>query len=490
MVDCNDNNSKQAAWVALGSLFSFGFGIVSSMILSRYFDKGDYGTYKQVLYVYETLLTVFTLGLPRAFSFFLPRVEMSMAKDLINKITRLFFILGLCFSILLFVFASQIAILLKNPDLVQALKIFSIVPFLMLPTMGLEGILSTYRKNKFMTLYIICSRCAMLLFVALPVVVFNVNYIGAIIGFVFSSAVAFVIALILKYMPVKNSGNDKTNIRYSDILKFAIPLLFANIWTIIIVSSDSFFVSRYFGREVFAEFANGWMELPFIGMISGACATVLSPIFSRLSYKQIDPKTEIYPIWISVFQKSALLVYPILMFCCFYADVIMSFFFGEQYAVSGAYFVLKNVNCFFTVIVFGPLLINIGKVKLYSNVHMYGALLLIFVEYIVVNTCDSVYALLVTSTVCAVLRVLCLLCFIAKYFNVSLWNVFPIRTLIKILPATALILVVLRRVMILIQWNLFVLLSVSFVVYAGVYMLYARFVKIDYMSLLKPLINR
>ena len=118
------NNSRQAAWVAMGSLFSFGFSIVSSMILSRYFDKADYGTYKQVMYVYNTLLTVFTLGLPKAYSYFLPRVNPQEAKDLINKITRLFFLLGGVFSILLFLGASLIAQFLKNPDLEIAYAIF------------------------------------------------------------------------------------------------------------------------------------------------------------------------------------------------------------------------------------------------------------------------------------------------------------------------------------------------------------------------------
>ena len=101
------NNTKQAAWVAVGSLCSFGFSIVSSMILSRYFNKTDYGTYKQVMYVYNTLLTVFTLGLPKAFSYFLPRVELTQSKSLIRKITNLFFLLGGVFSLLLFVFHFQ-----------------------------------------------------------------------------------------------------------------------------------------------------------------------------------------------------------------------------------------------------------------------------------------------------------------------------------------------------------------------------------------------
>src|SRR5690554_4623320 len=153
------------------------------MILSRYFTKDDYGTYKQVLYVYTTLLTVFTLGLPKAFSYFLPRVDENQAKSLIKKITNLFFLLGALFSIILFFGSDYIAVFLRNPDLAYALKIFSPVPFLMLPTMGLEGILATFRKTKFMTLYTVVTRVMMLLFVALPVILFDGGYIQAIIGF-------------------------------------------------------------------------------------------------------------------------------------------------------------------------------------------------------------------------------------------------------------------------------------------------------------------
>ena len=172
-----NSNTVQTFWVSLGSLFSFGLVIISSMIFSRYFLKEDYGTYKQVMYVYNTLLTVFTLGLPRAYSYFLPRVKEAQAKDLIKKITNLFFLLGAIFSILLFILSPQIASVLKNEDLKLALRVFSPVPLLMLPTMGLEGILSTYRKTKFIAIYTIITRVFILLCVALPVVVFHGNYI-------------------------------------------------------------------------------------------------------------------------------------------------------------------------------------------------------------------------------------------------------------------------------------------------------------------------
>ena len=134
------SNSKQAVWVAIGGFFSFIVGIVSPMILSRFFDKGDYGTYKQVMYVYNTLLAVFTLGLPKAYAYFLPKFAIEYSKDIISKVTKIFFILGAVFSLFLLCFAGPIALVMNNPDLKMALIVFSPTPFLLLPTMGLDAI--------------------------------------------------------------------------------------------------------------------------------------------------------------------------------------------------------------------------------------------------------------------------------------------------------------------------------------------------------------
>ena len=79
---------------------------------------------------------------------------------------------------ILFVGAPIIAQILNNPDLEVALRYFAPVPFLMLPTMGLDGILSTYKENKFLAGYTIFTRVVMLCCVALPIVIWNLDYIG------------------------------------------------------------------------------------------------------------------------------------------------------------------------------------------------------------------------------------------------------------------------------------------------------------------------
>lgn len=485
------NNTQQAFWLALGSLFSFGFALVSSMILSRYFPKSDYGTYKQVLYVYSTLLTVFTLGLPKAFTYFLPRVPDNQAKSMIKKITNLFFLLGGIFSVVLFAGSDAIAVFLKNPDLALALKIFSPVPFLMLPTMGLEGILSTYRLNKFNAVYTVLTRTIMLLCVALPVLLFGGDYIQAIIGFVIGSALSFAIALYLKYYPVRNKGNEKVEKTYREIFEFSLPLLYASLWGILISSADQFFISRYFGAEVFAEFSNGALELPFVGMIVGATATVLSPIFSRMSHEQLDPQKQIFPVWKSVFEKSALLIYPLLIYAWFFSDIIMIVLYGEQYEISSIYFKIKSITNFFAIIIFAPLLINIGKVKYYARIHMLIAILVIIMEYLSVLIFNSPYAISVVSLIMQLLKTYLLLYAVSKYFGLRTYQLFPIKLIVKILLPSALILGIEYYIFVTFyDINNIILLFLSFAVYIIVFYVISKIMKLDYMSVLKPLLRR
>ena len=485
------NNTKQAAWVAIGSLCSFGFSIVSSMILSRYFNKADYGTYKQVMYVYNTLLTIFTLGLPKAFSYFLPRVELGQSKSLIRKITNLFFLLGGAFSLLLFVFSPQIALILKNPDLTKALRIFAIVPFFLLPTMGLDGILATFKQSKFIAVYHISTNIFKLLCVALPVMVWDLGYEQALMGFVISSFITFLLALYLKYLPVRNEGNEKCEITYKDIFKFSIPLLTASLWGILISSADQFFVSRYFGNEVFAEFSNGSMELPFVGMIVGACATVLSPIFSRLSHEQVDPKKDIYPLWMSVFEKTAKLIYPLVIYCMVFADIVMVTLYSGKYVDSQNYFRIKLITNFFTLISYGPLIINLGKVKYYSRVHMVTAFLVIGLEFLSVKTLQSPYAISWISMLCHVGKIFAMLFMVSKFFGVKFHQLFPLKLIGLILIPSALFLLLERWILIdLCHLNSWLVLFVSLIVYALVYFAYSIFVKMDYIGLIAPLIKK
>lgn len=438
------SNTKQALWIGLGSLSSFGFSIISAMILSRYLDKESYGTYKQVLYVYNSLLMIFTLCLPQAFGYFLPRVPKDEGRSVVNKITNVLLFSGCVFAILLFFGASTIASFLKNENLVDAIKLFSLVPFFLLPTMGLESIYATYRLTQIVTIYTISTRIILLICVICPVIVFHQSYMGVLLGFLLASFFNFIIALYLKSSPFKGLKHKATLYTYKDIFKFCLPLAFAAIWGMLISSSDQYFISHYFGTITFAEFSNGAMELPFVGMIVSACSTVLYPLFSKYDHEGIGVREKIFPVWQSVFIKTALIVYPLVIFCWFYATEIMTLLYGSQYVESGIFFRIKLIANFFTLIAFSPLILAIGKLNYYAKVHMWGAIILILLEYISVKTIDNAYVITGISVICHICRIIAMLVCVANYFRISLVALFPWSVIGKVLIPSSVFLTIFK----------------------------------------------
>ena len=425
----NTSNSRQAMWVAVGQFSAFAIGIISPMILSRYFSKGDYGTYKQVMYVYNTLLIVFTSGLPKAYSYFIPRVSLPESKDVIRKISRLFAILGLFLSLLLFCGASAIADLLHNPDLELAIKWFSPTPLLLLPVMGIEGILASYKKAKHIALFTLCMRVFTLLFTILPVITFNGTYIHSIIGFDIASLLTCIFSYYLKYLPTRGIELQRATVSYKEIFAFSLPLLSASLWIMLFQSTNQFFISRYYGNEVFAEFSNGFMEFPIIPMVVNSVATILAPLFAGMAVKN---KMSIGDIWNSALNKTIKIIYPVTIYCILFSNIVMTCFYGKMYSTSGIFFSIKNIEGFFSVIPFYPILMALGKTKEYSRVHMVIAFLLLPLEFFIVKLGLPVYTIGLAYVLCSLGKVILQFAVVGRSVEMPASVLIPYKAMIKV----------------------------------------------------------
>ena len=384
------------------------------------------------MFVYTTLLIVFTLGLPKAYAYFLPKYGREYSKDIINKITSMFIVLGTVFAVILFLCSGFISHILNNEDLDLALKIFAPTPLFLLPTIGLDGIYSSFRKTQYLTIYTIATRTLTVACTVFPVVVMKGNYIHALIGFDIASLLTCIIALIMKNLPVRNEANMRSSLTIREILQFSIPLLYASIWGIILSSANQFFISRYFGNKVFADFSNGFMEIPFATMIIGAVTTVLLPRFSEME-DGTRMNDEVYVLWQSALEKSAKIIFPILMFSVVFARLIMTCMYGDVYSTSAIYFMIKNVSSLLYIVPFAPIMLAIGKTKEYAHAHMIAALLIVILEYISVKTVNSPIAIAVVSEVCQALKIYLMMRVISHYAGRTIHELFPLKALSKIL---------------------------------------------------------
>lgn len=483
------DNSFQAMWVGMGSLSSFALAIASAAILSRYFNKTDYGTYRQILYVYNTLLVIFAAGLPSVFSYFLPRHTLEQGKEIVWKITKVLFLLGGIFSTFLFVFSGVIATVLKNPELSLGLKVFSPIPMLLLPTLGIEGIFSTYKKTIYIAIYNTLSRLLMLFFIVMPVILFKGDYIFAIYGWLVVSVISLLIALRFKRIPFKGVDSEASSLSYKQIFTYSLPLVAASIWGIAIRSADQFYISRFFGTEVFAEFSNGFIDIPFVGMVTGATTTVLFPIFSKIVNDNDKNKiNELLDLWRNALKKSAIIIYPIVIFFAFNAESIVIVLFSKTYIKSAIYFQIAMMLNFFNIIVFAPLLFALGENRFYARLHMFFALIAWIIGYAIILIFGSPIAIAVFSVLMSISKILISMNRISDIFKVDFWSLFPGRKFLLIIAHSVLVIGVLKILYYYFvpELNELLSLAITFTAYAMLLLGTSGIFKIDYFSVVKP----
>ena len=214
-------------------------------------------------------------------------------------------------------------------------------------------------------------------------------------------------------------------------------------------------------------------------------------MFSRQVHENADIKKEILPLWISVFEKTAKLIYPLVLFFWFFADIVMVLLYGAQYENSGIYFRIKLIVNFFTIISYVGLIMAINANKFYANVHLLHAVMLILLEFLSVKLFHSPYLITAISVFCRIGNTIAMLMFIAKYFNVRLIDLFPIKLIAKIVLPSILFLYAIRFLLDkFLHTEILIILITGFVIYAVVYFLWSLYVKIDYISVVSPLLER
>ena len=487
----NKSNTAQAFWVGLGSFSNFALGLVSAAILSRYFDKTEYGTYRQILYVYNTLLVIFSAGLPRVFSYFLPRFTRAQGKEIVWKVTKVLFLFGFVFSAFLFLLAGPISRALNNPELAIGLKYFSPIPMLLLPTLGIEGIFSSYRKTIYIAIYNFSTRTLMLLCIVLPVILLQGTYLYAIYGWIAVSVFTLGIAYYFKGIPFKGLETESSNLSFKEIFNYSLPLVSASIATMAIVGANQFYISRFYGTEVFAEFSNGFFEIPFVAMLTGASATVLMPMFSKIVYEKTN-LDQITTLWRNNMNKSAILIYPMVFFFISFSKEVITIIFSDTYINSAKYFSTAMVMNFFSIVMFAPLLFALGEVKFYARMHYIQAIATWVFAYLAMLIFNSPLAIAISYVSIFIIGVGVAIWYSALKIGVSFFVMFPVPRLLVISLHSAISIALVKLVLKYVLTNMegLLLIAVSGIIYLLLLVASAKLFNIRYWDVVLPLLNR
>lgn len=480
------SNFNQALWLSVSYVCSMAVGIVSAAILSRYFSKAEYGTYKQIMYVYHILFTVFQAGLPAVFTYFLPRYSQGGGKFIVKKINSLLFALGAFCSIVLFATSDLLAEILKNPELSTGLKIFSLFPLFTLPTLGVEGIYTVNKNTKFVAFYNITTRLLMLICIIVPVLFIKNDYRYALVGWGVASFVAFIIAMIAKNNVYKKVDEIEIPNIFRDVFDYTLPIMGSALVFMVFNSASQFFISRYYGTEAFAEYSNGYMTLPFAVIFITPVRMLLTPMFAKASGEG-NYSPALLTLHSSTKQIFVLLI-PLIVFAFAFAREIMQFLYGDAYINSYIFFRIILMFNFVEMFVFSSVMDAIGKTKQHFYFDVSCTIILWIIDMVLVVTCIGNPYLITAAFV--LLNATC------KYFLPGIYlytrehlyviTIDVLKSMLKVLLHTVLVALVVFNLhkIVDISCSPFIILCVSLIVYYLLLIITSKIININYLQAL------
>ena len=257
----------------------------------------------------------------------------------------------------------MLAKLFNNTDLNHSMKWLMIYPFFQIPITLLLSVFIYEGKTKFVGVYssvygLVFSLCAILL------LIFYMDYMDIVILRCLFPVLGNV--LLIYYTFKLFHGRTPAKIPFLEssinILKISIPFGLASMIGAGSLQLDKVLLSSLGTTEEFAIYINGAMEIPLIGILTGSISEVL------IGEMSINIKEKNYDKALSLFRRSAnktaLILFPVMIFFIFNAKDFMILIYTEKYALSALPFTILLFLLPIRIVVFGSVLIAMGKSKL------------------------------------------------------------------------------------------------------------------------------
>lgn len=438
------------------------------VLISRFLIKSEYGSFRQIMYVYTTIISVIGLSLSKLPSNYLPLFSLEEGKDLINKLMTVLGFTALCFAGIVFIGTPLLCDFFNNPQLETPFHIFSIVVLFTVPTLIIEGIYASYKQTQIYGVYLVFNKVLFFLMLSVPLLIGERSLNRMLTFWAIQTALSFLLGLYLVYLPFLKISRKDSGVSFSSIFRFLLPLTLTSILGVLFTASDQFYISNYFGEEVYADFSNGSIKIPFIGVLITSISAVLHPYFVK-KLSEPDTKIEIAKTIESSIHKSATLVYPIIIFIWFSSDEIFSVLFDEIYKDSASFFRVISIYTLFSVFVFLPIIIALREVRFYNMVHITGVIAVWLIQWLLVRYFMNPFIIPIVSLIVKISIIVLLLKKITQRLGVTVSSIVPIKQIIGIIFTCIFILIPINLIknyyFSMTSWETILYLIITFLLY-------------------------
>ncbi len=341
---------RDSSWALLGSIVGKGLSLLAGIVVARFLGHQIYGEYGLIKSTLLNIAIFSTVGLGYTGTRYVAKLykeRKAEIKHIIRLLYRITYTSSILMAIILFVFAQQISILIKAPDLVVALRMTSIIIVINAVNTTQIGILSGLKL--FRRIAINNTYTGILTFVTS----FIMTYFGGLNGSLIALLVSMLFNALINNVSIHkatNSFEDLKSSTYSikDIISFSIPIALQESLYSIVAWLGSYLIITYanYGELGISSAAAQWASV--ILFIPGVMKNVLLSYFSS-SDNTISLRKKMIAInFVATFIPW--------IFIAIFSPVISNFY-GKTY---------NNLNVVLTISCLTPVFSSISGVIIYE----------------------------------------------------------------------------------------------------------------------------
>jgi O-antigen/teichoic acid export membrane protein len=349
------------------------------------------------------------LGLGAGIYYFLP-VEKERVRGLVVEGMIVLFLMGCLYAVFISLGGNHLlAKRFSNPAIVNTLVYLIPLPLIMLPASLVSSVLVIRERVNQLTVYNVLSN------LVLATGLIGVCLVWKSPGAIVLTKVAVLcvtglvgIALVFQSLPHDSWKPNWASTRR--IIGFSVPLMTASVIGTFSMQMDHLIVSSMCAPEEYAVYAIGAMEIPVIGIVTGAVMAVIMPDLRQMvELGKFDTAIRLFRVAAT---KTSMLLIPLMVILFVCASPLITTLFSEKYLESVAPFRWYLLMIPMRFVVFGSFLTAVGLNRLILIRTCVGLVVNLILSVILVSQIGYIGAIMGTL--------------LSLYFVEGLWCIFAI----------------------------------------------------------------
>lgn len=362
-MDKNRNSlGSDALKLTISKVIVLLISMVSGMLLSRFRNLTEYGTYSQLIMVITLATTIIMMGLPNSLNFFLARSETESERtEFLSVYYSLSTVLSLIVGFMLVMITPILVEIFNNTLITTFIYFLAIFPWTKIICSSIENILIVYKQANGIMLFRLLNSLLLL----------GIIILVQAAGWSFNTYMVLYLAVegafsIAVYLIVKKLAPNLRFCLNTSLIKrifvFSVPLGLASMVGTINVELDKFVIGMLMDTEEMAIYTNASREMP-VTIIATSITAVLMPQMARLLKNKKNDEA------ISLWENATTLSFAAISFLSLalivFAPEAMTFLYSEKYLSGVSVFQIYSFGLMLRCTYFGMILNSIWKNKIY-----------------------------------------------------------------------------------------------------------------------------